>query len=172
CAVPSERASARTEVVDECQEITAKGTDSAGEMLKLIRAVESSGGFLLHQVYKHPRRERAGGLLKLHEAADRSALGRLVLDRNELHAVTREEFLQRLHRVVAEMLLVDVVDDAVANQVREVPGFEHEHATGREQATDAVDEVLEIVDVRKHVIGGDDRRRSVITPEIVRECRI
>ena len=58
------------------------------------------------------------------------------------------------------MLLIDVVDDAVADQVRKISGFEHEDPIGREQTAHSFREVVEIVDVRKDVVGRDDGGRS------------
>ena len=83
-----------------------------------------------------------------------------MLDADQLHPVRREKPLQRQRRIVRQMLVIDVVEDAAADEVDAVAGLEREHAVGREQRPNALDQVLQVVDVREHVVRRDDRRRA------------
>ena len=69
------------------------------------------------------------------------------------------------------MFLVNVVDDALSDQVRKIPGLEYEHAVWPQQTSNTLDEVVQVIHVRKHVVRGDNRRRSAIAPELVGQCR-
>jgi hypothetical protein len=80
---------------------------------------------------------------QLGDAPERAALGRNSQEVHQLQAVQAEEALEGADGMVAEVLVVDGVEEAPFQDVGQVGDLEGEEAPGRQQVPDAVGHVRE-----------------------------
>src|ERR1700730_13092025 len=75
---------------------------------------------------------------------------------NYFEAMHLEQMLQRGHRVITQLLVIDGVVLQSFNQRQEVMGFRNENAVPRKQIVDAIDDFMNVFDMSKDVRGGND----------------
>src|SRR5262249_27026271 len=93
---------------------------------------------------------------QLHSATQGAAFRADMFRIDQLQPVPAEKAVEWFDRVIAQMLVIDRVEDHVVHQVDEVGDFEAENAVAGKQLVNAVGHVGEIVGVGKHVVGGDE----------------
>ena len=76
-----------------------------------------------------------------------------LLDIEHLQAVMREDLGECRERVIAEVLVVDRVELIEPQQVQHVMEFERRHPGRLEQYLEAGNEVVDVRNVRDHVVG-------------------
>ena len=76
-----------------------------------------------------------------------------LFDIEDGQAVRGENLAGRMQREVGVMLVVDGVEFAALNQVKQVGEFEGGHAGWLEQDAEAFDEVVDVGHVSQHVVG-------------------
>ncbi len=118
---------------------------------------------------RHLRHPRALGLasarpsLRVDAAASRR--GWELVDVEDLEAVGPEHRPGREEREVREVLVVDRVELVARHQPRQVRELDRDHALGREHPLDAADEVVQVGDVRQHVVGDEQVRPPALGGE-------
>ena len=96
------------------------------------------------------------------EYAQRPAVRRQFLDVEKGDAMLRKDSLNRHKRQVAEVLVVDRVELVFRHQARQMRKLHCDHAPRRKQHFDAADEVVDVGNVRQHVVAEEDICTSML----------
>ncbi len=136
-------------------ELLELGHEVALDRLHLLREppIEREGVdapllFVLQEAFDRVARV----FLPLDEEAQRASVDVGQNDVVQEETVTPEELVQRRHREVAEVLVVDGVELPLVDEVEQVGTLDDRHTVVGEQQVDAVDESVEVLDVREDVV--------------------
>ena len=73
----------------------------------------------------------------------------------QIEPMGSKELWQRPHRVVVEMLVIDRIEQRALVDVQKIGNLENKDTVRRQQCVNRFRGARQIVDMRKHVVGGD-----------------
>ena len=158
------------ERVKEVAQLKANLLDLLAEGNEGCLTVQPRLGLLVEQALYRRKAPRSVG--NLGDSAQASPVGIDELGPDQLHAVTSKERNQRAHAVVAEVLVIDRVEQCLLDHVRQVGHLEHEAPVARQQQSHRFNDAGEIVDVREYVVRSDAFRRTHLSPDAVAHLRV
>ena len=126
--------------------------DPAGEFAVVVDAVQAQFLFLGQQI----RHALQGRFDLFDEQPQRAAVDGQAPHVVQEQPVPAQQVVDRRHREVAQVLVVDGVELAVVDQVAHVGKLDDRHAVGLEQGGDAGHETVGVGHVGQHVVGVDD----------------
>src|SRR3989338_21178 len=89
-----------------------------------------------------------------------------MLNVDDLQAVIREIFDQRIQTEITKMLVINIVNDAIVQKSDQVSGLKSKNAGGRKQSPGAFGKISQILDVGHDIIRRDDGRGPALFSDL------